>query len=196
MRWPTCQRMRLFFWHLYAKLKFGQVGWPSYAISPIRIIGGKDVHLGSNVTILNDARIEAVSEWGTRKYSPNVIIGSGTDIGQNLHLTCAQNIQIGSYCAILPQVLITDINHDYLRVDTPPVQSSIEVDPVSIGDACIIGMGARILPGVHLGCHCVVGTNAVVRAGEYPDYSVLVGVPARMVKRYNKATGKWERCGT
>ena len=38
----------------------------------------------------------------------------------------------------------------------------------------------------------MVGTNAVVR-GTYPDYSVIVGVPAKVVKRYNKETGKWER---
>lgn len=37
-----------------------------------------------------------------------------------------------------------------------------------------------------------MGTNAVVR-GIYDDYSVIVGVPARVVKKYNKNNNKWDR---
>jgi hypothetical protein len=37
-----------------------------------------------------------------------------------------------------------------------------------------------------------VGTNAVVR-GTFPDYCVLVGAPARIVKRYDAISGIWRR---
>ena len=55
-----------------------------------------------------------------------------------------------------------------------------------------IGYGAAIQAGTILGRHCIVGTNAVVR-GIYDDYSVIVGVPARVVKKYNKNNNKWDR---
>lgn len=45
--------------------------------------------------------------------------------------------------------------------------------------------------GVKLGKHCVVGTNAVVLKGEYPDYSIIVGNPAKVVKKYNAEKKKW-----
>lgn len=37
-----------------------------------------------------------------------------------------------------------------------------------------------------------MGANAVVR-GHFPDYSVIVGVPAHVVKRYNPETKEWEK---
>lgn len=61
-----------------------------------------------------------------------------------------------------------------------------------IGENCFIGFGAAIQAGTVLGKQCIVGTNAVVR-GEFPDYSVIVGAPAKVVKQYNKETGEWER---
>ena len=58
-----------------------------------------------------------------------------------------------------------------------------------IGDNCFIGMGAAIQAGTILGEQCIVGANAVVR-GVYPDYCVLVGAPAKIVRKYNETTGK------
>lgn len=70
-------------------------------------------------------------------------------------------------------------------------QGHIEKE-TKIGDGCFIGYGAAIQSGTKLGKHCVVGTNSVVR-GEFPDYSVIVGSPARVVKQYNIRTGIWDR---
>jgi acetyltransferase-like isoleucine patch superfamily enzyme len=50
--------------------------------------------------------------------------------------------------------------------------------PTVIGDRCHIGANAVILAGVTLGSGSKVGAGAVVLAGEYPENSVLVGVPA------------------
>lgn len=61
-----------------------------------------------------------------------------------------------------------------------------------IGEGCFIGFGAVIQAGTILGRHSVVGANSVVK-GEFPDYSVIVGVPAKVVKSYNIMTKKWER---
>ena len=55
----------------------------------------------------------------------------------------------------------------------------------------MIGMNSTILPGVVLGRHCVVGANSVVTKGDYPDYSVLAGVPAKIIKRYDLVTKTW-----
>lgn len=53
-------------------------------------------------------------------------------------------------------------------------------------------MGAAIMAGTVLGKQCVVGANAVVK-GTYPDYSVIAGVPAKIIKRYNAQSGLWEK---
>lgn len=52
----------------------------------------------------------------------------------------------------------------------------------TIGADTLIGMGATILNGARIGRGCVVGANALVREGaEFPDGSLIVGVPARLV---------------
>jgi acetyltransferase-like isoleucine patch superfamily enzyme len=47
-----------------------------------------------------------------------------------------------------------------------------------------------ILPGARLGRNCVVAAGTVVTEGDYPDHSVIAGVPGKVVRRY--ADGEWE----
>ena len=66
------------------------------------------------------------------------------------------------------------------------------VKTTRIGENCFIGFGACIQAGTILGKQCIVGANAVVR-GSFPDYSVVVGAPARIVKQYDPITKRWEK---
>lgn len=52
-----------------------------------------------------------------------------------------------------------------------------------IGEGSLIGMGATILNGAKIGKHCLVGANALVTEGkEFPDYALIVGAPAKLVR--------------
>jgi acetyltransferase-like isoleucine patch superfamily enzyme len=53
-------------------------------------------------------------------------------------------------------------------------------------------MGSAIMAGTRLGKQCIVGANSVVK-GEFPDYCVIVGAPAKIVKKYNFETQEWEK---
>lgn len=53
-------------------------------------------------------------------------------------------------------------------------------------------MGVAIQAGTILGEQCIVGANSVVR-GTFPDYCVIAGVPAKIIKIYNKESGEWVR---
>ncbi len=53
----------------------------------------------------------------------------------------------------------------------------------TIGDGCLIGMGAIILNGAKIGKNCLVGAGALVTEGkEFPDGSMIIGSPAKLVK--------------
>lgn len=53
----------------------------------------------------------------------------------------------------------------------------------TIGDNSLIGMGATILNNARIGKNCIVGANALVTEGkEFPDYSLIVGAPAKAVR--------------
>ena len=98
----------------------------------------------------------------------------------------------GGGTSITANVGIFDIDHPYEDINSNPRGTQYEIKPVIIGEQCLIGMNSVILPGTILGKHCIVGANSVVR-GEYPDYCVIAGSPARIVKRYNIELKKWEK---
>ncbi|MCI0753794.1 gamma carbonic anhydrase family protein [Teichococcus vastitatis] len=53
----------------------------------------------------------------------------------------------------------------------------------TVGDGALIGMGATVLNRARIGRHCIVGANALVPEGkEYPDYSLIIGAPARIAR--------------
>jgi acetyltransferase-like isoleucine patch superfamily enzyme len=85
-------------------------------------------------------------------------------------------------------VYITDQNHGYERIDIPISMQTQPEKMVSIGDGSWIGAGSVILPGSEIGKHVAIGANSVVN-GVIPDFSVAVGSPARVVKRYSQESG-------
>lgn len=149
------------------------------------------IEVGSNVYIRKNCRIEGVSSYMDIKYNPVILIEDGVTIQQNLHLTCAECIEIGENTAVAANVTITDIIHPYEDIHQPAARQPLKVLPVKIGKDCNISNNAVILPGSVIGKHCVVGANSVVN-GIFEDYCVIVGIPARVIKRYNYMTRKWE----
>lgn len=150
------------------------------------------ISIGKNVYIEKNCRIEGVESYNKVSFNPSIIFEDNVSVQQNLHLTCANQIVIGKNTAIAANVSITDIHHPYEDINTPIEQQNIITKPVVIGPDCKIYNNAVILPGVHIGKHCTIGANAVVTK-DIPDYCVAVGAPARVVKRYNERTQKWEK---
>lgn len=148
---------------------------------------------GDLVTIYNNARIEGVEKYNEATFQPEIKLDDNVSIQQNVHITCANSVWVKRNTAIAANVSITDINHPYTDINLPVEKQDIEVGFVEIGEECKIYNNVVILPNVKLGKHCVVGANSVVFAGNYPDYSILVGSPAKIVKRYNGGTSSWEK---
>lgn len=171
---------------------YANFGSNSIIMKPIRVIGKKYISIGNNVSILNGARMEVITKWNDMEYNAGINIEDNVSIGQNFHITSCDNLKIGKNTTISGNVFITNIDHEYQDINNHILNQNIKYSKTEIGEECFIGYGAAILAGTILGRHCIVGTNAVVR-GIYDDYSVIVGVPARVVKKYNKNNNKWDR---
>jgi acetyltransferase-like isoleucine patch superfamily enzyme len=137
--------------------------------------------------------MEGVSRYLNHVFTPEIIIEDNVTIEQNLHLTCANFIKIGRDTAIASNVSITDIIHPYEDIALPIDKQDIKTRDVIIGNSCKIYNNAIILPGTELGNHCVVGANTVLIGKKYRDFSVMVGNPSKVVKRYCTQVGKWKR---
>lgn len=162
---------------------YGGFGKNSDIYKPMMIRNKKHIFVGNNVTIRNYARIEPIVEWKGEKYKPVIKIGNNVSIEQGLHLTCANEVIIEEDSTITPNVMITDINHEYKGSDSI-LKSGIEAGKTVVGKGSFIGKNVCIMPGVTIGKYCIVGANAVV-THDIPDYAVAVGVPAKVIKINN-----------
>ncbi len=168
------------------KILLGRFGNMSYLGKPLSMRGKQNIHIGDRVRIYPGARMEAIG-------SGCIVIERNTAIAQNVHVTCdKEELVIGSNTTVSGNVFITNIDHNYKEVGKHIMKQKRIVKTTRIGENCFIGYGAAIQAGTILGKQCIVGTNAVVR-GTFPDYCVIVGVPARAVKKYNPKTKEWER---
>lgn len=153
---------------------------------PIRIIGKKYIEIGNDVNIMNGLRMEAVSCWNKKTYKPAIRIEKNVTIGQNCHFTCANKLIIGSGTCIMPDVLITDIEHQCI-VGMSTMKTDLEVGEVVIGENVTIGAGCKILGrgGITIGDDAVIGANSLVLE-DVPPRAVVVGCPAKIVKELDK----------
>lgn len=171
--------------------RFASCGAKTLVNNPIKI-DYKYINLGSGVYIWQNCRIEAVTSYAGQNYLPVIVIGSNVCIQPNLHLTCGGIIEIGNNTAIAANVTITDIDHQYTNINLPVDKQPVTISSIKIGDDCQIYNNTVILPGTNLGKHCVVGANSVV-SGCFEDFTVIVGAPAKVIKKYNFETKIWEK---
>ena len=114
------------------------------------------------------------------EFPSSVELGDGSGIGIraqiNGKVTIGQNVMMG------PDVCIYARNHAIDRTDIPMnAQGFADEKPVTIADDVWIGAKVIILPGVHVGTGSVIGAGAVVTK-DVPDYAVVGGNPARVIK--------------
>ena len=135
---------------------------------------------GAILAIGNNVIIQDYAFFQLTKPSPKIVIGDDVVIGRHNMITAKGNITIGSYTRIGAFVQILDQGHSFEKNKLIMEQNAIIEDTV-IGEDCWIGTGVKILKGVKVGNGVVVGANAVVTK-DIPDYAIVVGVPARVVK--------------
>ena len=174
----------MFVTQLFLRLRFRRIGWRTYIAAPIFIFGGRNITIGRDVRIFPHSRFEAHDRgW--------IVIGDDVSIGQNFHVISLQtNLNIGAHTTVSSNVMITNIDHEYREIGIHILHQPFLHRKTTIGENCFIGFGAMIQAGTVLGKQCIVGANSVVR-GEFPDYCVIVGAPARVVKRYDPQREGW-----
>ena len=180
-----------YIWGLRALLYkpfFGCIGHMSYMGKPCFIEGSKRIIIGKKTRIFPGIRMEAIG-------SGRIIIGDNCAIEQNVHITSmGSDLIVENNVTIAANTFITNLNHEYKDINKSVMDQGHKLIETRIGEGCFLGYGVAVQAGTILGKHCVVGTNSVVK-GIFPDYCVLIGCPARIVKIYNCQTGEWERYG-
>lgn len=115
-----------------------------------------------------------ILQWGG-----GILIGSGSGLGVNCFVHGP--LKIGDNVMMGPDVTILTHTHNIERTDIPMGQQGSRTAEVVIGNDVWIGMRSIIMPGVRIGDGVVIGAGAVVTK-DVPDFAIVGGVPARIIK--------------
>jgi serine acetyltransferase len=170
--------------------RFGAFGAGSLMAFPTgSVYGERWIEIGDKTMIAELVTICAGMAPG-HDLGPDAVlrVGDGCVIGRGSHIVAHHSIEIGDDVFTGPYVYITDQNHSYADTEVPVGRQWPSNAAVRIGSGSWLGTGAVILPGASIGRNVVVAAGAVVR-GKVPDYSVVGGVPAKVIKEYKPGTG-------
>ncbi|WP_316749083.1 acyltransferase [Pedobacter gandavensis] len=119
-----------------------------------------------------------------------VIIGNQTIVG--IGNVIIGPVTIGNEVMLAQNIVISALNHGFEDVTVSPRRQKETCKQITIEDDVWIGANAVITAGVTLGKHCIIGAGSIVTK-DVPPFSVAVGNPAKVIKKYNPASGIWER---
>lgn len=181
------------FWYPLANVKnrflFGSYGKDVYIEGGVVINRPRFVHLGDRVRIKRNTSIN-LHPPDKRSREGLLFIGNDVIISEGCIISACHRIVIEENVGISPYVMIIDNSRKPGDVIRPSKEQEIQAGRIHIGADSWIAYNACILPNVTIGRHCIIGALSVVNS-DVPPYSVAVGSPARVVKRYDFDCKEW-----
>lgn len=168
--------------------RLSRFGSGSRIDGPAHVHNPRGIVIGNRVHIWRGARIEAFNLDGV---NPRLTIGDDTVIQPHVHIGAAESVRIGQGVLMASHVYITDHDHDWSDPHDPVISNNrLIVAPVEIGDYVWLGERVMVLKGVTIGERSIIGAGSIVTR-HVPPYSVAVGSPACVVRRYDLSTRAW-----
>jgi len=178
---------------LFTISKFKKFGKSSYIGAHANIRYGKKMTIGNCVSIGRFCRMQCYKEFAGEKLNPEIVIQDGCYISDNFTVLSAARVELEKDVLIASNVTICSENHSINpEVATPYKNQPLTFASVMVGEGTWIGQNVVIMPGVRIGKKCVIGASAVVTK-DVDDYCMVVGVPAKVIKKYDFDIGNWTK---
>jgi acetyltransferase-like isoleucine patch superfamily enzyme len=151
------------------------------------------IKFGNSVIVRNNAWINTF-DLSEADPEPKIIIDDCCVINAQVVISAKNKIHIEHDVMVSACSLIMDHNHAYEDIRLPiKAQGLTPGGTIRIEEGCWIGHGAAIVCSqgeLVIGRNSVVAANALVTKS-FPPYSVIVGNPARLARRFDAAKGIW-----
>lgn len=114
--------------------------------------------------------------------SPNATLGDYSELGTRCMIQA--NVHIGNNVIMGPDVKIYSRNHNFDSLDIPIQKQGKKYFQTYVGDDVWLGANVIVTAGCNIGSHVVIAAGAVVTK-DVPDYAIIGGVPAKVLKYRN-----------
>lgn len=167
-------------------LRVGKVGkW-------VDIRRGLIVNSPRNIQLGDYVRIDRMSRLSSYE-GGKILLEDGCYIGQFFTVMAGGNVIIKKNTLIASFVAVVGENHGMNpEIGVKYGKQPLIKQDVEIGENCWIGEKVVILPGVTIGEWSIIGASSVVNKS-IPSYSIAVGNPAKVIKRYDFYSKRWIR---
>ncbi len=171
-----------------ASWRRAHVGPASHIDRSVQVLGWKQVRVGHH-TVISEGTWLNVNDRAVD--SPAIVIGDNCYIGRRNFLSAGAVIKIGDYCFTGVNCNFLGADHVYSSPFVPYVASGTTNNTaIEIGPNCWLGAAVTVLKGVNIGYGSIVGAASVVTR-DVPPFSILVGNPARVIRRYDLHRQDW-----
>jgi lipopolysaccharide O-acetyltransferase len=162
---------------------------------PYYIRGSKLIKFGKGFTTGVGMRLDAFAE---KEQGHLIEFGNDVQLNDYVHIAAIYSVKIGNNVLIASKVFITDHHHGnygavtslHSHPKTPPADRPLFHNAVVIEDNVWIGEFVCVMPGVVIQEGSVIGAMSVVTKN-IPPYSIAVGSPARVIKKFDFETNSW-----
>ncbi len=183
---PIIKYLLSYLCNSFSLLRMKKVGKWIDIRSGLIVNNPQNISIGNGVNIGRMSRLSSY-EGGKIVIEDDCYIGQFFSVMAGGDVIIRKNTLIASYVAIASENHSMDVEAGRKYGIQPLIKSDVE-----IGENCWIGEKVMILPGVVIGKWSIIGACSLVNKS-VPPYSIAVGNPARVIKRYNFESHKWER---
>lgn len=187
------------------KFRIGKAGGIVLAEKRVRLIYPRMIRTGKSLNLEEGCEIVGLSKRGivfgdrctVGRYAAirptNVMVdeageglkvGSQSNIGAYSYIGCSGYIEIGNNVMMGPRVNLMAENHNFSRTDVPMKEQGVNRSFIKIEDDVWLGVNSTVVAGVTIGKGSIVAAGTVVTK-DVPAYSVVAGVPAKIIKQRN-----------
>jgi acetyltransferase-like isoleucine patch superfamily enzyme len=164
------------------------LGFGSFIHYSVHILGRDNVRVGSNSCLSEGSWLNVNHRRGNKIA---IAIGNNCFIGKQNFFSSGDAILIGDYTLTAIGCKFIGSSHNVNNPEIPYLLSGTTSDDrIQIGANCFFGAGSTVMGNVKIGHGSVIGAESLVLK-DIPPFSMAVGNPAQVVKRYSFSNEAW-----
>lgn len=165
-----------------------KIGAGSYIDHTVQVLGWKHVEIGKNSIVSEYSWLNVNKRVKDQKH---IVIGDNCYIGRRNFFTSGKLIHIGAYCSTSVDCKFLGSSHEITNPYNPYVLSETTCsNSIILGANVNVNASVSIIGNVKIGHGCVIGAGTIVTK-DIPPFSLVVGVPARIIKRFDFVNLQW-----